>query len=233
MLLAAGDVVCVERRGWRRVYDLPERALPAEVLGAEPPDAACHAHKVRSAIARLGVGTADDIADYFRLPITAARSAIATAELEGALVPASVEGWGRPAWADPAALERLASGDVRGRSRAVLLSPFDSLVWHRPRTERVFGFTSRIEAYTPAEQREHGYYVMPLLAGGRLAGRVDPKRDGSTLVVRRVTVEQSAVEHLAVALREAAQWVGCDAVAVEQVRPAALTDAVRRTVARA
>ena len=232
LLLGAGEVVCVERRGWRRVYDLPERALPAEVLGAEPPDAVCHGHKVRSAIARLGVGTLDDIADYFRLPIAAAKSAIETAALEGALVPASVEGWRKPAWADPAALARLSSGDVRGRSRAVILSPFDSLVWHRLRTERVFGFTTRIEAYTPAEQREHGYYVMPLLAGGRLAGRVDPKRDGRTLVVRRVTVEPSAVEHLGVALREAALWVGCDAVAVETVRPESLTDAVRATVAQ-
>jgi uncharacterized protein YcaQ len=232
LLLASGRVVCTQRRGWRRVYDLPERALPAEVLGAEPPDAACHARLVRTALSRLGVGTLDDIADYFRLPIVDARAAILLAEAEGAMVPVEVEGWSRPAWADPAALERLNAGELRGRARSLILSPFDSLVWFRPRTERLFGFVHRIEAYTPAAQREHGYFPMPLLAGGRLAGRVDPKRAGTTLIVRRVTVEPTAVAHLAAALREAAGWVGCDAIALEEVRPAALREAVTDAIAR-
>lgn len=233
LLLAAGEVVCVERRGWRRVYDLPERALPAEVLGPEPPDDVCHDRKVRAAIARLGVATLDDIADYYRMPKAAAQVAVGRAELEGVLTPVAVEGWSKPAWADPDALARLSSGAVRGRARSLILSPFDSLVWYRPRAERLFGYTHRIEAYTPAKQREHGYYVMPLLAGGQLAGRVDPKREGRTLVVRRASVARVAVEHLATALRDAATWVGCDAIAVELVTPVSLTDAVRTAVARA
>lgn len=115
----------------------------------------------------------------------------------------------------------------------MLLSPFDSLVWHRPRTERLFGFTHRLEAYVPAPRRVHGYFAMPLLTGGRLAGRVDPKRAGRTLVARRVTVESRAVVPVGVALVEAARWTGCDSVAVEAVEPPALTGRVRESVRRA
>jgi uncharacterized protein len=83
----------------------------------------------------------------------------------------------------------------------------------------VFGFDHRLEAYVPAARREHGYFAMPLLAGGRLVGRVDPKRDGRTLVARRISVRPKATEAMASALREAAEWVGCDAVTVGTVDP--------------
>ncbi len=102
----------------------------------------------------------------------------------------------------------------------MLLSPFDSLIWHRPRTERLFGFRHRLEAYTPAVKREHGYFVMPLLAGGRLAGRVDPKRDGTVLRVRKLSVEPRAVGAMAEALRTTAQWVGCTDIVLDDVTPA-------------
>ncbi len=101
-----------------------------------------------------------------------------------------------------------------------LLSPFDSLIWDRKRTVRVFGFEHSLEAYVPKHKRIHGYYTMPLLAGGRLAGRVDPAREGTTLIARKVSLERgSAAEPMATALREAARWVGCDDVRLEQVEP--------------
>ena len=101
-----------------------------------------------------------------------------------------------------------------------LLSPFDSLIWDRKRTVRVFGFEHSLEAYVPKHKRIHGYYTMPLLAGGRLVGRVDPAREGTTLIARKVSLERgSAAEPMATALREAARWVGCDDVRLEQVEP--------------
>jgi uncharacterized protein len=211
-LLDIGEVVCVERRGWRRVYDLPERAIPSALLAEDPDDDTCLARLVGQSGRALGVATRADLADVHRL-----KGAQVDAALDATgLVPVQVEGWRDAAWADPAAL----AGPVRGRHRTTLLSPFDSLVWDRRRTRRVFGFDHRLEAYVPAARREHGYFAMPLLAGGRLVGRVDPKRDGRTLVARQVSVRPKAAEAMAAALREAAEWVGCDAVAVGRVDPA-------------
>ena len=212
-LLDIGDVVCVQRRGWRRVYDLPERAVPAELLGPEPDDEECLTRLVGFAGQALGVGTVADIADYHRLKQVDVKRV-----LDGSgLMPVQVDGWGNgTAWADPEALK----SPARGRHRTTLLSPFDSLIWERRRTSRVFGFDHRLEAYTPAPKRVHGYFTMPLLAGGRLVGRVDPKRSGRTLVARQLSMENAkAVGPMAAALREAASWVGCDSVAVEQVTP--------------
>jgi uncharacterized protein YcaQ len=205
-LLSEGTVVCVERRGWRRVYDLAERAIPAALLAARPTDDECAAALVAAAGRRLGVATRADLADHHRLRAVEVDRALP----DSGLVPVDVEGWGRPAWADPAALAR---GVPRGRHRTTLLSPFDSLIWDRARTERVFGFTHRLEAYVPRAKREHGYFTMPLLSGGRLVGRVDPGRDGRTLVVRQASLASPRwVPALASALTEAASWVGCDAV---------------------
>ncbi len=211
-LLDVGEVVCAERRGWRRVYDLAERAIPADLLREEPSDAACLERLVAQGGRALGVATRSDLADYHRLLLDQVDGVI---EATG-LVPVEVEGWDAPAWADPAALET----PVRGRHRTTLLSPFDSLIWDRKRTTRIFGFEHRIEAYVPKPKRVHGYYAMPLLAGGRIVGRVDPKREGRTLHAVQVSVEPRAVAKMAAALREAAEWVGCDAVALGRVAPA-------------
>ena len=108
----------------------------------------------------------------------------------------------------------------RGRNRVTLLSPFDSLIWDRRRTRQMFGFAHSLEAYVPKHKRIHGYFTMPLLAGGRLAGRVDPARDGKTLIARKVSLERAAAaEPMAQALREAASWVGCNDVRLEQIEP--------------
>jgi uncharacterized protein YcaQ len=211
-LLDVGEVVCVERRGWRRVYDLAERAIASDLLREEPSDAACLERLVAQGGRALGVATRSDLADYHRLLLDQVDGVI---EATG-LVPVEVEGWDAPAWADPAALET----PVRGRHRTTLLSPFDSLIWDRKRTTRIFGFEHRIEAYVPKPKRVHGYYAMPLLAGGRIVGRVDPKREGRTLHAVQVSVEPRAIAKMAAALREAAEWVGCDAVALGRVAPA-------------
>ncbi|MFF3447062.1 winged helix-turn-helix domain-containing protein [Streptomyces sp. NPDC002667] len=221
--LMYGEVVCVERRGWKRVYDLAERAIPKPLLHDELDDRECVRRLVRLAGQSLGVGTRADIADYHRLRLEQVDAVIA----DSGLVAVTVEGWGRAAagkggagrpagdaWADPAALETV----PRGRHRTTLLSPFDSLIWERARTERIFDFTHRLEAYTPKPKRVHGYFAMPVLAGGRLVGRVDPAREGRTLVARQVTLDgPKAVPAVAQALVEAASWVNCTDVRVERV----------------
>jgi uncharacterized protein YcaQ len=140
------------------------------------------------------------------------------------LIPVTVPGDKRPlrAWADPAALAWLEAGG-RGTHRTTLLSPFDSLIWDRKRTLRMFGHRMLFEPYVPREKRERGYFTMPLLAGGRIVGWVDPARDGRTLVARNLHLDKpAAVAPMARALAEAAQWTGCDNVIAERVQPAAL-----------
>jgi uncharacterized protein YcaQ len=222
-LLDIGEVVVTERRGWRRVYDLAERSVPGDLLAAEPDDEECLRRLVGLAGEALGIATRGDLADYHRLKGEQVDAVVA----DSGLVPVEVHGWGRPAWAHPAALDAPAGG----RHRTTLLSPFDSLIWDRPRTVRLFGFEHKIEAYTPAAKRRHGYYVMPLLTGGRLAGRVDPARDGRTLVARRLSVQRRDVEPMARALAEAAGWVGCDAVALAVVDPPELAGPLRAALA--
>ncbi|MFF6898138.1 winged helix-turn-helix domain-containing protein [Streptomyces hydrogenans] len=214
--LMYGEVVVTERRGWKRVYDLAERAIPESLRHDSFDDTECVRRLVRQAGEALGVGTRTDIADYHRLKAEQFDAVVA----DSGLVPVTVEGWGKPAWADPAAL----ATEPRGRHRTTLLSPFDSLVWERARTERIFGFTHRLEAYVPKPKRVHGYFAMPVLAGGRLVGRVDPAREGRTLVAKQVSLEgPKAVPAVAQALLEAAEWVGCDAVRVERLDPPELT----------
>ena len=226
-LLDIGEVVCVRRTGWRRVYDLPERALPAELLEGELTDHECLTRLLTVTARALGVATRADFIDYHRLsrflnsqstkPAPALEEVAAAAGLTPVTIAAA-----KPvtAWADPGALAAATAAGAE-RHRVTLLSPFDSLIWDRRRTSRMFGFEHSLEAYVPKHKRVHGYYTMPLLAGGRLAGRVDPAREGTTLVARKASLERpSAAEPMAHALREAARWVGCDDVRVEQTEPA-------------
>ncbi|MEV5510529.1 winged helix-turn-helix domain-containing protein [Streptomyces orinoci] len=222
-LLDTGQVVCTERRGWKRVYDLAERAVPEPLRHDDLADTECIRRLVAQAGAALGVATRADLADYHRLKGEQVDAVIR----DTGLVPVKVAGWPRPAWADPAALAE----EPRGRHRTTLLSPFDSLIWDRPRTERVFGFTHRLEAYVPKAKRIHGYFAMPLLTGGRLAGRVDPAREGTTLVARQVSLDGArSVAPMARALREAARWVGCDSVRIERCTDARLAPALVKAV---
>jgi uncharacterized protein len=252
-LLDTGDVICARRTGWRRVYDLPERVLPSELLNAEPSDLECLAYLAGVTARALGVVTQADLIEYHRLNyLTSEKSQhtrlVAEAAQAAGLIPVTIAGpdpAGSPGargssgsrassgWADPAALAEDGVA-LRGRNRVTLLSPFDSLIWDRKRTRQMFGFEHSLEAYVPKHKRVHGYFTMPLLAGGRLAGRVDPAREGKTLIARKVSLERaSAAEPMAQALREAASWVGCDDVRLEQIEPAQHASRLAAALARA
>jgi len=245
-LLDTGEVICARRTGWRRVYDLPERVLPPELLGARPSDAECLTHLAAVAARALGVVTIADLSDYQRVPSLrtaknrAGMSAI-DAALAAGLIPVEIDGGARPAspaWAHPEVAAGLAGDDGSpagsGRHRVTLLSPFDSLIWDRKRTKRMFGFDHSLEAYVPRSKRVHGYFTMPLLAGGRLLGRVDPAREGQTLVARQLTLDlPRAAEPMARALVEAARWVGCDNVQLGAVSPHELEPRLRSALAAA
>ena len=215
-LFYAGRVAAPRRVNFERLYDLPERVLPDAVLAALTPDAADAQRELMRISARaLGVATEPDLGDYFRLPRAASKLRVAELVAAGELAPVTVEGWGAPAylWHEarrPRAIEARA-----------LLSPFDSLVWFRDRTERLFGFRYRIEIYIPAPKRVHGYYVLPFLLGDALVARVDLKSDrrAGALRVQGAFGEPGAdparvAGELAAELRLAAGWLGLDDVVV-------------------
>ncbi len=212
-LLDTGELVCRRRKGFQRVYDLADRAIPQRLLDVELDDDACYVHLINAGIAALGVATTADLAAYHGL----ARRHIERLIGDTDLVPVRVEDWDRPAYTSQAALAVLGR---RLRGRSVLVSPFDSLTWFRDRTERVFAFSHRLEAYVPAAKRVHGYFSMPVLGGDRLVGLVDPGRLGHSLVAKHVSLETpDAAGHVTAALRDAASWVECDNVVIERVTP--------------
>ncbi|MGH7924691.1 MAG: winged helix-turn-helix domain-containing protein [Candidatus Binatus sp.] len=215
-LFAAGKVAAAGRRGFERVYDLAERVIPARFL-AMPTPAPEDAQRalMRIAARALGVATESDLCDYFRILISPGRRRIRELVETGELLPVSVEGWREPAF-----VHRDARSPRKIDARA-LLSPFDSLVWERARTERIFGFRYRIEIYTPSPNRKYGYYVLPFLLGDRLVARVDLKSDRATrtLLVRGAHCE-SGTRPSAIAgalMRELdtiASWLGLERIEI-------------------
>ena len=170
-----------------RIYDTPERVLPLNILNALAPTehAARKQLLVRSAIAQ-GVATAGDLADYYRQKPAAVKPLIAELLEEGELRAVTVDGWTEKAF-----VHRSAKLPKQLHATA-LLSPFDSLVWCRPRNERLFDFHYRIEIYTPKAKRKFGYYVLPFMMNGQMVGRVDLKADrvNSKLLVHSVHTEK-------------------------------------------
>jgi uncharacterized protein YcaQ len=161
-LLYSGQVAVSGRVNFERMYDALQRVLPAFVL-ARPdiPDADAQRELTRIAAAALGVATEPDLGDYFRLPRAASKARVAELVAAGELMPISVDGWKAPAYLWPEAASRPGPPARPDRSARGLLSPFDSLIWFRDRTERLFGFRYHVEIYTPAAKRVHGYYVLP------------------------------------------------------------------------
>jgi uncharacterized protein len=199
-----------------RVYDLPERMLPAEVL-ARPALAEHEARKELLVLAAKyhGIGTLQDLADYHRLTPTLCKPALAELVEEGRVLPVTVAEWDRPAYLHPDARLR-----PRIRARA-LLSPFDPVVWNRDRALRMFGFHYRIEIYTPPRLRQYGYYVLPFLLGDKLVGRVDLKADraNGVLLVQSASAEPGVDEREVAAeliqeLRLMAAWLELDRIEV-------------------
>ncbi len=232
-LFFAGRVCAARRVNFERLYDLPERVLPQSVLETPTPtQEEAQRQLLLIAARRLGAATEADLGDYFRLPRAESKARVAELTEDGGLVPVRVEAWRQPAYLSterPAGLRRAAS------ARA-LLTPFDSLVWARERTERIFDFRYRIEIYAPAPKRVYGYYVLPFLLGDRLVARVDLKSDrqAGVLRVRGAFAEPHAdpahvAAELAAELRLLSAWLELDSVSV--ARKGDLATALRKALA--
>jgi len=215
-LFYEGRVTTAKRVNFERYYDLTERVLPPDVLAAPTPtEAEAKLELTRIAARALGVATEPDLRDYFRISHSTSKVAVAQLVESGELIPVEVLGWAAPAYVWHEARR------PRGVPARALLSPFDSLVWFRERTERLFGFRYRIEIYTPEKQRQYGYYVLPFLLGDMLVGRVDLKSDrqAGVLRVQSAWIELGHDPHyvaaeLAEELALTAAWQGLDRIEV-------------------
>jgi uncharacterized protein len=217
LLFSDGILAAWRAANFERIYDLTERVVPADVLSqpAPTPEDAMR-ELIAIAASCMGVATVADLADYFWMRVPAVRPRVAELVEDGRLTRVSVEGWSQPAY--------LAAGrrpTAPRRRDATLLSPFDSLIWARSRTERLFHFHYRIEIYVPGPDRTHGYYVMPLLWREQLVGRFDLKADRKAGALRVVGAfaepgqDNSSVADAAVAeLRRLRQWLGLERISL-------------------
>lgn len=216
-LFDQGLVTTATRRGFERLYDIPERVIAPEILAIRTPSEADSIRQLLELSARAhGVGTETDLRDYFRLPVAEAKTALAELVESQVLHPVAVQGWKQAAYMHrDAPMPRKAGGTA-------LLSPFDPIVWERARAERLFDFHYRIEIYTPAHKRQFGYYVLPFLMRDRIVGRVCLKADRQANVLRANAAHiethaepEATATALAAELKLMASWLGLSAVEVE------------------
>ncbi|MGU9856665.1 winged helix-turn-helix domain-containing protein [Pseudomonas sp. LF245] len=222
-LFAAGLVTVAGRRGFERLYDLPERVIPSEFLQARVGEAEALRGLLLHSATALGVATEKDLRDYFRLDPADSRNRLAELVEDGQLLACQVQGWKHAAYCLPAPTV------PRKVPASALLSPFDSLVWERSRTERLFDFRYRLEIYTPQEKRVYGYYVLPFLHNERIAARVDlrAERANGCLAVHAVHEEEPGLDEegmvaLALNLRQMADWLGLARVQLNCQRASAV-----------
>jgi uncharacterized protein YcaQ len=217
LLFARGDVAAWRAPNFERIYDLPERVIPNEVLAAPTPSVEEAQRELLVLSARaLGVATVGDLAVYYMLKPKDAAPRVEELVAKGELVEIAVDGWRDRAYALPGATVKRSR-----RAGATFLSPFDSLIWDRARARRLFGFDYRIEVYVPAPQRVYGYYVLPMLLDDELVGRVDLKADrqASVLRVQAAYIETGSdasrvSEAASVELDRMRAWLGLDDIAV-------------------
>ncbi|EPG5927978.1 winged helix-turn-helix domain-containing protein, partial [Pseudomonas aeruginosa] len=222
-LFAVGELTVSRGRGFERRYDLPERVIPESILNHPTiTEGEAHRRLLMHAANALGVATEQDLRDYFRLDAIDTRLRLSELVEDGQLSAVLVDGWIKPAW--------MTKGLSQSKSRkpSALLSPFDSLIWSRERTERLFDFRYRLEFYQPPSKRVYGYYVMPFLFRGQLVGRVDVRAERAQ---RRLTVHavheekiglsDAALSELALQLQSLAKWLGLEAVLLNCKRPVA------------
>jgi uncharacterized protein YcaQ len=222
-LFAAGLVTVAGRRGFERLYDLPERVMPDDVLQQAPlAEAEAQRGLLLHSATALGVSTEKDLRDYFRLDPADSRARLAELVENGQLLTCRVQGWKQSAYClpEPKVPRKVAA--------SALLSPFDSLIWERARTERLFDFRYRLEIYTPQDKRVYGYYVLPFLHNERIAARVDlrAERANGRLAVHAVHEEEPGLDEegmlaLAQHLWQMAQWLGLGQVQINCQRPSA------------
>jgi len=214
-LFWVGAVAVSHRENFTRFYDLSERVLPEEILGSALPANQAQRELILKASRHLGVATAEDLVDYHRLPKVEGKKRVGELAEDKLLREVVVEGWDRPGYLHPK------TSFEKTTSRSVLLSPFDPLVWFRPRARRLFDFDYRLEIYIPAEKRIHGYYVLPFLDRNKLRARVDVKANSekNILEVRGAygegrTVDQETAESLAHELQALATWRNLDGLKI-------------------
>jgi uncharacterized protein YcaQ len=215
-LFWCGEITTASRKGFERVYDLPERVFPPEILAQPTPsEADAQRELVRIAARALGIAAERDLRDYFRLDLADARARIAELVEASELQIVRVEGVRGERY--------LARGAriPRAIDAAALLSPFDSLIWERARTREIFGFDFRLEIYTPAHKRVHGYYVLPLLLGDWLVARVDCKHDRQAGILRAIATHiepgiraRDVIPALRAQLDTMAAWLGAREVTI-------------------
>ncbi|MBI30983.1 MAG: cytoplasmic protein [Actinobacteria bacterium] len=212
-----GRVSVSHRHNFTRYYDLSERVLSSEVLKESLSEVEAQTELIRRAAGHLGVGTAEDLVDYFRLPKLEGKERIRELVENNELLEVEVEGWDRSGYIQMGTKFKTAN------SKSVLLSPFDPLIWFRPRVERMFQFKYRLEIYVPAKKRVHGYYVLPFLHNNDLCARVDVRADNKNGVLHVPAahaeipnMEPGVVESLATELESLAFWRNLKQVKVGQ-----------------